>query len=240
MDDVEALINVAREQLEQIEEEYQQSLSNKIISSKLSIYIKNYLENLRSPLDYIVSEICENVLRIKSSRNYFPVSCENLTAFQKHMDRNLPSLDTIDSNLYQVFEKIQPYNSSGCQALPKLSKLVNINKHNALSPQKRIERKGLNIQFPGGASISMGPGSSISGGGIISSGGAWVSPAGGSISGDTPARVCGGGIQQTVTKWISFTFDETGDEVLPLLKECLNDIIKITNDFNSLLIQKTI
>ena len=77
--------------------------------------------------------------------------------------------------------------------------------------------------------ISMGPGSSISGGGIISSGGGWISPGGGIISGDSPARVGGGGVNQTVTRWISFTFDATGDNVLSLLKACRNDVDIILN-----------
>lgn len=225
LNDINAVLEVADESLKKIQAEYDQSLSSKAISTKLSVYIKNYLENLRSPLDYLASEICEKLLSIsKAHKAYFPISCENNGAFATHLSRNLPRLDALNLPLYTVLKELQPYQPSGCKALPKLSKLVNENKHNQLSPQTRTERRGLTINFPGGASISMGPGASISGGGVISSGGGWISPAGGTISGDSPARAGGGGVNQTVTRWVSFTFDETGDNVISLLKACREDV----------------
>jgi hypothetical protein len=42
------------------------------------------------------------------------------------------------------------------------------------------------------------------------------------VSGDSPARV-GQGIEQTVTRWISFQFPD-GSEVLSLLDDCLRDV----------------
>lgn len=230
LEDIGVLLEVADEQLEKIEAEYRKSLNGQAISPKLPAYIKNYLENLRSPLDYIAREVCEKILaKTKAHITYFPISCENSKAFIAYMNKYFPGLDVANKQLYTVLEEIQTYNHSGCQALPKLSKLVNENKHNQLSPQTQTERKGLEIEFPGGSRISMGPGSSISGGGIISSGGGWISPGGGTISGDSPARVGGGGVNQTITRWISFTFDATSDNVLNLLKACRDDADIILN-----------
>ena len=223
--DIEAVLEVADELLEKIQVEYDRSLNDKAISPKLAVYIKNYLENLRSVLDYLASEICEKVLPITKARKaYFPVSCENGKAFAAHIDKNLTELDTLNPRLYAVLEGLQSYSPSGCKALPKLSKLVNENKHSKLSPQTRTEKRSLSIDFPGGAKISMGPGASISGGGMICSGGGWISPAGGTISGDSPARVGSGGVTQTVTTWVSFIFDETGDNVINLLRACRKDV----------------
>ena len=78
LDDIKAVLEVADELLQNIQSEYDQSLSSKAISPKLSVYIKNYLENLRSPLDYLASEICEKILsKSKAHKAYFPISCEN-------------------------------------------------------------------------------------------------------------------------------------------------------------------
>jgi hypothetical protein len=229
-DDINILLQVADEQLQQIETEYNKSLINKVISPKLSVYIKNYLENLRSPLDYIANEICEKILlKTEISKTYFPISCENNKAFISHMSKNLPGLDVANTQLYGILEEFQPYSNFDIHELTKLSKFVNENKHNKLSPQTRTERKGLVIEFPGGSRISMGPGSSISGSGTIRSGDSWISPAGGIISGDSPARVGGGEVKQTVTRWISFTFATTDDDVLKLLKNCRKDVDKILN-----------
>jgi len=228
LDDINTLLEVADEQLQKIQAEYNESLKSKAIRPTLPVYIKNYLENLRSPLDYLAREICEKILsKPERHKTCFPVSCENSKAFASHMSKHLPGLDVTDNQLYAVLEEIQPYSISGCQALPKLSKLVNENKHNQLSPQARTEGRDLKISFPGGASISMGPGASISGGGLISSGGGWISPGGGTISGDSPASVGGGGVSQTVTIWVSFKFTETGDDVISLLKACRNDVNRI-------------
>ena len=82
LDDINALIEVADEQLQTIETEYNKSLNSQVISPKLPVYIKNYLENLRSPLDYLAKEICEKILlKTKRHQTYFPVSCENSKAF---------------------------------------------------------------------------------------------------------------------------------------------------------------
>lgn len=225
LDDIGAVLAVAGELLDKIQFEYDESLSTNSISPKLSVYIKNYLENLRSPLDYVASEIREKIISISKPRKaYFPVSCENNKAFVAHIDRNFKGLEVRNLSLYAVLEGIQPYISSGCKSLPKLSKLVNENKHDQLSPQTRTVKKGLAINFPSGSSIIMEPGSSILGSGVISSGGGWISPAGGTISGDNPVRAGGGGVAQTVTRWVSFTFDETGDDVMSLLKACLKDV----------------
>ncbi len=225
LEDIKVLIEVADEQLQKIEDEYNKSLNNKAINPKLPAYIKNYLENLRSSLDYLANEICEKILlKTKREKTYFPISCENSKAFAAHIDKYLSGLEVVNKQLYSLLEEFQSYSKSGIQALPKLSKLVNENKHNQFSPQTRTERKRLIIEFPGGSSITMGPGCSISGGGIISSGGAWISPHGGTISGDSPAQVGGGGVRQTITVWVSFKFVETGDDVISLLKACRGDV----------------
>ena len=235
LDDIYAVLEVAGQQLMEIETEYRESLGNKVISRVLLVYIKNYFENLRSSLDYLSREIYENLPPPhKRYRGSFPISSENQEAFQTFMKTEFPRLQSNNPTLYSVLENLQPYNESGCKSFPRLADLVNKNKHERLTPQTRTERKGLNIDFPGGAGIKMGPGSSISGGGTISSGSAWISPAGGTISGDSPARIGGGGVSQTVTKWISFKFDETGDEVISLLKACQNDVNRVLENVKPL------
>ena len=74
LDDIEALLEVADEQLRKVQAEYNESLKSKAIRPTLPVYIKNYLENLRSPLDYLAREICEKILSMpKGHRTYFPV-----------------------------------------------------------------------------------------------------------------------------------------------------------------------
>lgn len=233
IDDIEATLKTVEAQFETIEQEYRRSLQDQSVSRMLGVLIKNYLENLRSPLDYIASEISDKILG-RSSRLYFPVGCEDQAAFTKHMKRNLPDLQIQEPALFRKIEQLQPFQQNGCKALLKLSNLVNENKHDKLTEQTRIEQKGLEIKFPGGAGISMGPGCSISGGGTISSGGGTFTPGGGSVSGDTPVRF-GKNIRQTVVTWVSFTFTRTGDNVLELLRDCRQDVDRIISDLRPIL-----
>jgi len=225
--DIAATLAAAEEQLSTIELQYKAALREKEVPSKVPVLVKNYLENLRSPLDYIASEIAEITLGLSPGHHcYFPVACENRKAFEQHLKRNLPGLDTADPDLCKQLEDLQAYRPSGCKALPRLSKLVNENKHRRLTPQVRTENRGLKIDFPGGSSIQMGPGSSISGQGVISSGGGWISPGGGSISGDEPV-MHGQNIRQTVEIWVGFEFSETGEDVLSLLRASLSDVRRV-------------
>jgi hypothetical protein len=232
--DVQAMLEVADETFQRIEELYKRALAEKSISPKLSVYIKNYLENLRSPLDYLACEISEEVLKRGKQKVYYPVACENRKAFDSFMVRNLPDLDSAHAGLFKKIEDAQAYNSSGCRALPKLSKLVNENKHSHLSHQVKREERGITIDFSGRAKIVMGPGASISGGGLISSGRGWFSPAGGVVSGESPATH-GENIRQTIDTWVSFTFLDSGDEVMSLLRACHNDVQRIVDEIGSLI-----
>ena len=230
LDDMHATLQVADELLAEIQGQYEASLEGQKIDSTLPVKIKNLLENLRSPLDYIAREISDAVLGLGSGhRTYFPIGCVNVKAFEKHVQINLPGLDKANPSIYTKLESLQSYNATGCRALGKLSRLVNENKHNQLSPQTRTERRGLRVAFPGGGVIDMGPGSSICGTGMISSGGGTINLTGGVVSGDSPAR-SGRNIQQTVQVWVSFLFSDTGDGVMELLRECRTDVRRAVDD----------
>jgi len=53
---------------------------------------------------------------------------------------------------------------------------------------------------------------------------------GDTISGDSPAHRTSGKVKQTIIRWISFKFADTGVEVLPLLKKALTGIENLGND----------
>ena len=223
--DINAVLAEADEQLQSIEADYARALREKKIPTRLPVRIKNYLENLRSSLDYVATDISENVLgRTSSERSYFPIGCRTPAEFWSHLQRNLPCLKERNPSLCAVLEGIQPYGSGALQALPKLSKLVNESKHERLSPQTRRESRSLSVEFPGGSNIMIGPGSFISGHGVISSGGAKVRLQGDTISPETPAQRVSGGVKQTVIVWVSLRFDGIGDDILSLLRSCRDEV----------------
>ncbi len=221
-EDIDILLSEAEKQLQEISQLYQASLKSENINPRIGVLIKNFFENVRSPLDYLAKEICETLLSF-SGETGFPIFSETKGRFENFIKRKLPDLKARHSALYKELEKAQKYNRNGLRFLPLLAGLVNENKHDQLTHQKKIEQKTLEISFPGGASIQMGHSGSISGGGTISSGGAWFSPAGGVISPDRPVTV-GQGIQQQISKWVSFQFQTINREVMEVLRGSLTEV----------------
>ncbi|HBU07300.1 MAG TPA: hypothetical protein DEB09_04420 [Candidatus Magasanikbacteria bacterium] len=226
-DQINALIQHAKNDFKNIEVQYLKSLEEQTISTSLQIDVKNMMENLKSALDYLAHDIYEIVIMParkatgdKEIENiYFPYG-KTENDFKSGVGKSLPKLDSLQPTLYNTIENIQPH-KSGNDWLYSFCQILNEKKHNTLTPQKREEKRGLNIKFPGGAGISMGPGSSISGGGIIQSGSDRIILNNNYISGDSPARNVTEGVIQTIIRWVSFKFADTDVEVLPLLKKGL-------------------
>jgi len=113
---VEALIDHARNDLHSIEVQYKTALTSTTIPAKLQIDIKNYMENLRSALDYISHDIYDEKLsshrattgQRQISKIYFPYGrTEN--DFRSGIGSSLPDLRSISPDLYNAIEAIQPY-----------------------------------------------------------------------------------------------------------------------------------
>jgi len=226
---VNALIEHAKSGLKSIEIQYKDALENTTIPHPLQIDIKNCMENLRSALDYIAHDIYEKVIapqrtaaRIPEIINiYFPYG-KTENDFKSGVGSSLPELKTISQNLYNIIEAIQPY-KAGDNFLYDFCNILNEKKHNVLTPQIKEIKQGLAMDF-GGARIQMGPGSSISGTGFIGTGTGGVFLRGDKISGDSPATRISGNVKQTIIKWVSFKFSDTGVEVLPLLKKVIEQV----------------
>lgn len=234
-DQVDALIEHAKTDLDKIEEQYNKALEETTIPSSLQIDIKNYMENLRSALDYIAHDIYEQQIaphrastgKPEISKIYFPYG-KTENDFKSGVGSSLPELKNVSPNLYSTLEAIQPY-KIGDNWLFDFCSTLNEKKHDTLTPQKREEKRGLNIDF-GGAKIQLGPGSSISGTGFIGTGTGGIHLQGDTISGDSPAHRTSGKVKQTIIRWISFKFADTGVEVLPLLRKALTGIEDLSND----------
>ncbi len=227
--DIQAHLKVARASLATIQKRYQSSLEAKEIDPQLKIEIKNYLENLRSVLDYLASEINERYC-VKRTRAYFPTSCKDSQTFHKHMNRYFPGLEATRKDLFTELESYQPYACNAPESLSLFATLVNQNKHDRLTPQTRTEKRGLRLDFSGGGSITLGPDARMTGTGKIVSGGQVLDLGGRVISGDSPAAGLPSTIKQTVISWVGFRFDAIKREVIPFLRETLGVVKGITND----------
>lgn len=233
-EDITAIINEVEETFPMIEKSYDESLHQQDISYKLKVEIKNYLENLRSVLDYLANEINEKYCTTKT-KAYFPMYCKDSTRYGKFMERYFPGLKDKNRSLYNLLESYQPYAPKALSVLSSFGILVNENKHEELSPQTKEEKRGLKLDFRGGGGITLLPGASIKGTGRIISGRSTISLNGDTVSGDSPLSQIPDDITQTVIVWVSFRFDCINEEVLLFLNRILTTVRNISDDLAKIL-----
>lgn len=234
-EDAKELVEHCKPTFKKIEQAYQESLHDREIKKTLLIEIKNFMENLRSALDFTAHGLFDKYGASASSkpRIYFPYAWASLDKphFQSQniIEKNLPGLTANRPDIASKIESYQHFENASNNWLPKFMELNNENKHQQLTPQIRKESKQLNISS-GGATISLGEGASISlGEGASISFGNLVIPGGQSFDTNNPAKILGQGKQEIIT-WVSFLFSTNNELVLPLLKQTLYGTEKIINE----------
>jgi hypothetical protein len=234
-DDATDLIDHCKKTLEKIRKEYDDSLHEKSLKASLLIEIKNFMENLRSALDFTAHGLFEKYgdQSKKNNKIYFTYAWEGLSLAdfktKKIIDQKIPELPANRPDIESKIESYQYFADPNNSWLPKFMDLNNENKHQHLTPQTRKEIKELKISS-GGASISLGEGASISvgSGASIQIGGVTI-PGGQSFDVNNPARLVGSG-KQEILIWVSFTFTSNNELVLPLLSSSLSGVEKIVSE----------
>jgi hypothetical protein len=235
-DNVKALLDHAANDLsgrnlQNIESQYNKALSEKKIPTSLQIDVKNFMENLRSALDYMAHDIYEVVIRPVRDSNgnrpiekvYFPYG-KTENAFRAGVGSSLPALDSINPKIFELLESLQPHKCSN-EWLYQFCRIVNEKKHDTLSPQTRIETQTMTASA-GDASVTMpiiNPNFSVHQGQNVKV-----------TLGGVPVRFTnqgieplGSGLKRKITTWVSFQFGGTNVQVLPLLKKALEEITKL-------------
>ena len=232
-ENVNSLLNHAKTDLDKIESEYNNALKNKNIPDSLKIDIKNFLENLRSVLDYLAHDIYEqkvHPVRIANGdppiqKIYFPYG-KTSNNFNFRLGTCFPNLSNIDNDLFLLIEGIQPF-KAGDSWLLDFCNVTNEKKHNSLTPQERSETQTMTASV-GGTSVTMpinNPNFSIHQGSNckVTLGGVPVRFTNQEI------KPLGPGLQRTITTWVSFKFSNTNINVLPFLKKVYSSINSFSN-----------
>lgn len=238
-DDANLLVQHARDQFTVIENAYHASLSEKEIKPNLLIGIKNFMENLRSSLDFSAHGLFQKY-GFSSSPNhniYFPYALlsQSQEDFRRsrRIDVCIPGISTNRPDICGKLESYQHFVSPNNRWLPIFMDLNNENKHQQLTPQIRNETKqlrissgGVSISLGSGASISLGPGTSIKIGNM-------VIPGGQNFDVNKPPATLGPGKKEIIT-WVSFHFSTNNEAALPLLKQALEGTDKIVRELSSI------
>lgn len=152
-EDIKELLEHSKNEVHLITEQSKQGVVNKVA-------IKNALENLRSVLDYHGQDIL-NVLKDKISGNklpskvYFPYG-QKENHFKRSVKNNLPSLNEVLPEAYELIESIQPFKSKD-NWIVDLCSLTNEAKHNNLTKTKHQKyvsiKQGNGIHIEGATNV---------------------------------------------------------------------------------------
>lgn len=221
IDDINALLDRADKLFPKMENDYNDSLHSKSISSDIKIDIKDFFGHLRSILDYLAHDIRDKHCPSANSSDdlYFPIRSDR-TKFDNYINRAYPDLSTNCPDLYAYLESIQFYN--GNDWLSHFNDLNNTNKHEKLVEQTRTETERIDVQIKGGGSVNWDPSAVTFGPGVFI-GGVPVNP---------QTQMPQPSSSQTVTRqiWVDFKFEDINVSALQLLKQSLDGIKGIVRE----------
>lgn len=149
---IELIFSIAEKDFSAIGELYKKAIKQKKIDNLILVRIKNYLENLRSILDFLAHEICEKYCT-KEVVTYFPIlrktSSEN--DIDNSINGRLPNLKENNIQMFEYLKSLQPTHENN-QWLQELNDLCNTNKHKLLTLQIRKNEIFNKLSFENGHS----------------------------------------------------------------------------------------
>ncbi len=233
------LVDYSKKNLISIKAEYDNSLKDKEVKKSLLIEIKNFMENLRSALDYTAHGLFHKYgdTTVSNPNIYFPYAWSSLdiNGFRTKniINRKIPGLVLNRSDIVAKLETYQHFHNPDNDWLPKFMELNNENKHQKLNPQTKSETKQLNISSKG-ASMILGNNASITiGKGASIRFGKTVIPGSQTFSANNPPITFGKGEKKVVT-WVSFIFVSNNELVIPLLEKTVTGVSKIITELSNI------
>lgn len=144
LDHSRELLEINHELLQEIEMLYRDYIHLKEAPVKLTVKVKNFLENARSPLDYAANYLFDtyctkhikdpNKIPSRKRKVVFPID-DSEGIFQKSLKEKLDGLQHERPDVVSIIEKSQPFNSN--LWIKRLRDLANSNKHVELTKQER-------------------------------------------------------------------------------------------------------
>jgi hypothetical protein len=155
------LLAHSNEKLEEIRAAYNESIAEQEVKPKLLIEIKNFLENLRSALDFSAHGLVEKYGTMPKDQKqiYFPYASasDDITKFRKKVNRSLPGVAAVRQDILERIELAQHFYGPGSNWLQGFMELTNKNKHQSLTPQKRgrFTEIRFSIEIPANTTIEI-------------------------------------------------------------------------------------
>jgi hypothetical protein len=155
----EGLIAWARQRLEDLETDYYQKAARaRHVTVELQIAIKEFLEHLRSALDYCARETHDRCVGVSvAPKVYFPIASQfaNRADFPSVVNNCMRGLQNARPDLVDVLASFQAFASAENVWLPRFATLCNENKHEQLSVQRAVQARIDLVQANGSSSFKL-------------------------------------------------------------------------------------
>lgn len=216
--DIDSVLKHAKKLFDHIRNQYEKALIDKEISGELQCSIKDFLSNVRSPLDYIIRDVMKKCGMNPKNSIKFPI-CKSNGDFYNSV---LKDIKSINLPLFEYVESVQPYHAQN-EWFGQFNELNNNYKHRKLMPQVMMDQ---NFIYSSGQNastvmiiahkITIGVGASING--AVFDGQKFNAPEGVFID---------------HIKWSDFFFHGIDTPALTFLEDSINGVERIISEINN-------
>ena len=214
-DDARTLVAHSQAKAETLRTLHKQCLAEKSVKPEFLIEVKNFMENLRSALDYCARGLLAKYGHSKKTnpKIYFPYagpSDDKIKFRNDIVERSIPGLLARRPDIVDMLETYQYFGNTG-NWLPLFMRITNENKHEQLTPQVEKQYTAVAIS----ATI----------------------PAEGRLTIDLTKIPLGGGpdkpFHAVAGTWTGLEFTSTGVLVMPHLEHALQNVIRIVDELST-------
>lgn len=240
-DEAKGLIKYATTLFYKINCSYQKSIEDQEIDVSLKIEIKNFMENIRSALDYVATALHTEYGSHSNKNIYFPyaMNTDSETDFRGKINNKMPGVLNSRPDIINKICEYQYFASSKNYWMPLFMELNNKNKHNKLSDQYKLVEKRLDIcvcnipiiSILGNGKVNMincDLSSDINGKRTT------VHIANHEFSLEKQTDIEDHNLQQNYYKIVSFLFKDNNQPVMHLLGDSLVGASKIVNELSNI------
>lgn len=225
-DEVQSQLDRARELYQELVTECERRKNEKQVHHRTLNLAVEVLAKLRGILDHVALAVFERTVQAKQKlarkklKVYFPIA-DDEQSFRSQLRRSkMVTIETDDSQIFQLLRGTQPFASSGNRWLAILRDLSNEGKHVRLVRQSRRVSKRTTVTGPGG-SVSWGPGVTF---------GEGVSVMGAPIDPHRQDIVPTPGVTSKTEMRVSFEFASNGENVLGFLANAIDRVETLTKE----------
>lgn len=216
VDLIRSMITRAGVLLTEQENAYRSDLEGQHVSANARNLTHEVLEKCANVLDQAMTVFFEYEIKplldeMPKRGGYFPTARNEQSYLSSLGQWNAKGLRSFAPELDAKLRSLQPFENPANEILARLRDIAN-KKHTGLAPQKKLVDKRVTIDRPGGGSVSWGSG-------VIF--GPGVSVMGVPIDPRTQRPVHTDGINTTEEKWISFHFEDGGEDALKFCRDSL-------------------